>query len=600
MEQEYDPSNTDAIRNHYVIRVRGFISTSAGTFPTGTTGSMLAAIKARLESPRRPFLYTIDGSAVVSIPSGLDAKLGPKPLPARVTEVNSGLFAVECGVECWTVDCDNDCLERSPVLSLRWTQSESFDQNWYSKLKTNGLLIVRSDLLQCADNFRALATPGILPDYQRISSSYTLSHDGLELEFEFDDQEVDRLPPYPATKANGTYTVVVTRPGTIRHGTVVLTLEGPKGSSRRDLMVRAINMAYSKLQSDNISNPRAPIWSGQFDEDLYIPKVKVSITAMMTPLTGTHFLTAFGGAAVMPSVGRVQEKAWEDGLPGIAPPERKRLARLLTAAFRDPCACLTATRGLTSTGSPASPPPNFSIVDLVIKGVTTATSEASIVRGVISSAASSISQAIQDFAPYDTYILEAATSIITGAVHLPGTGTGPTGGISKVVSASGQKMQLTISWVAGRTGKPPQLPTFYPTDSNLVALSGDVVANDVHPSPDGADLVYLLAGYYTYAVLDPSKFRIVPGVAPFYGPPVQQGAELAAGFWTDSPIWDQLQQTAGNTNALIVGGVSPGTQPQTPPGYDSTVIAAASQIGSQLGRTGDPQQGSFYFPPIGP
>lgn len=283
----------------YTIRVRGFLAIGSSAFPllnTGPTSAVtLAAVKAALEVPRRALLYNIGPTAIVSVPIPPDAKLGPHPLPAIVTQPNTGAFLVECGCVVRLVDCPTDCPPpgyRSPVVSLRWTQTETFDQNWYSKLVTSGKLIVRSDLRTAADFYRPFCTPALLNDYQRLSSKYTLSPDGLELDFMFEDQEFDRLPPYGCTKASGTYTVVSERPGVTRVGSVKLALEGPKGADRKILLLRALQIGYSKLRADGYltliegSTKETPpiIWL-TVTEDLFTPRVEITMSALMTMIT---------------------------------------------------------------------------------------------------------------------------------------------------------------------------------------------------------------------------------------------------------------------------------------------------------------------------
>lgn len=610
MQQEYDPTDTDAIRNHYLLRIRGFVQPNVNVFASLATGTVLAQIKAHLLTPRRPLYYDIAGVPQIAIVVAPDAKLGPIPKSCEVTTVNSGFFLVDFTVECWTVNCDTDCNTPDPVLSLRWTQTETYDQNWNSHLKTKGLLIVRADLLQCADNFRPQTVPPILPDYQRQAASYTLSPDGLQLEFEYDDQEVDRLPPDPATKARGSYSVTVKHPGSIRHGTVDLALEGPKGVNRRTLMVRAIDMAYSKLQRDTFATRQAPVWSGQFDEDLFEPKVRVRITAMMSPIlkksfTGIVGALRFAGTtaadalrppapSVMPSVG-VDTLGLRSGRTGLTLPARKRLAGLLVAAFRDPCACVEDTVELTSTGSPPFPTPNSSITNPT--SGPSVPPPATITVGPVSL---NTSPTIIDTAPYNNYTIVIATHIITGAIQLPGTGVGSQGSVSKVVTASGPKMVVTTSWTASRTGAAPQKPTFYAPNSNMVALEGNIVAEDVTPSPDGADLIYSMAGYYVHAVLDPSKYQIAPGVAPFYGPDVQQGALNAGQYWSDLPVWYQENNTPAGEQPLVPGGVSAGAAPQPPTNYPNQAGSPGSGGTGTPGGGSDGGGGQYFVPPVGP
>src|ERR1700722_7370146 len=377
MTTERDPSATDVTWNKYTIRGEGFITADALGFSPANSSAALQFLKNSLQQPRRAFFYAQGATVIINIgnPLGpaIDAKLGPEPLPTVVHEVTSGQFRVETGVivrlaeGITETDHAGNAFPPNPVVSLRWSQTENFDEDWYSHLSTEGRLIVRSDLLQSADNFRPLATPPILPDYQRMRSKYTLSPDGLELAFNFEDTEKDRLPPFPATSASGRFVVVISKGG-LRTGAVSIKLTGQKGTSRRDLLVKATAMAYAKLRADGFQSTATPIIWGTFGEDLFIPSVDVQMQAMLSPvqkkggavapltLAGVNLARRAGivpspGPQIMPSVG-LDTFGLASNKNGIAPPERKRIAGLLTAAFSDPCACLLSDVSLSNAPVP--------------------------------------------------------------------------------------------------------------------------------------------------------------------------------------------------------------------------------------------------------
>lgn len=636
IEPWMDPTNSDQMGLKYTIRVVGFLSLSQITF-TNATGGLLAQIKERLEAVRKPLIYSINPDQMLTVPTGLDDNLGPIPLPCRVTEPTSGTFRVETGVVVYVTSCDSKCTSPGPlaaVISLRWTQSETFDQNWNSQVKTKGRLIVRSSLLKSPNDFRGLCTPGLLPDYQRLGAQYTLSPNGLELEFEFTDQEVKRLPPFPSLKATGVYVVNVEPPGVNRIGTVQLSLEGPKTTNTRDLMFRAIMMAYSKLSADNVllGRPTPAIWWGQFDEDLFNNRVTVRMSAKMAPLTGTNAVDGLplvpgrGGPglvplSVMPSAG-VETSGLRENVPGIAPPVRRRLAALLSAAFRDPCACAAAavippvmgasgepaafgagapvslpTTGTFQMASDPPPPDTFDYNPQIVNPVTAA--PVAVIQ-IASLEPYKSAQYITDLAPYDTYHIETRVTYDTGTVQLPGTGRGPDGVVSKFVSASGPLMQLETTWVAGRTGKPPVLPSFLSPNPNYVPLKGRVVASDVTPSPDGGDLVYLVAGYYLHGIKDPRKVRLAAPLAPFLGAQIATGAVQAEHYWSNKPVWDVLGGAPAGTNPFVAGGVVLGQDPAPPPGYnkDPVPLDQPPLNVPGNGQNGGGGGGAFFQPPV--
>jgi hypothetical protein len=351
MEQEFDSSGTDSVWNTYTIRVAGFVSTS-GTAFRGDTAVVLAQIKSTLESPRRGLEYKIGDQVIVSVGDGfgqqLDANLGPKPTKASVRHVCAGTFYVECGCVVRLFECEN---LRTPnrVVSLRWSQTESYDQDWVTTLATRGKLIVRTDLRASADFFRPLATPPVPTGFIRTRSQYTLNPNGVELDFEFDDVEQDRMPTAEATAVAGSFTVHVDR-GYFRKGEVEVTLRGPPGANRQNLAVRAIAVCYSKLGSEDPAPVagRFPfhLMSGSVTFNLVQPVVTARMNCILAPLPigpGPGALAAWfkNQGGITPGLAPGAWAVGVGGVPGvpfgIAPPTRKELAGLLTAAFRDPC-----------------------------------------------------------------------------------------------------------------------------------------------------------------------------------------------------------------------------------------------------------------------
>ena len=360
-EMEKDPSGADALWSKYTIRVRGFLTRVSGDPQSPTislvndTSSMLKLVKDKLAVPRRGMSYSVGGTTLVEIKAdvfglAMDAKYGPEPLPTKVYQVTSGCYMVETGCIVRTTNCGK-CHEfeeeNDPVVSLRWSQNESFSENWTSTYTTSGLLIVRTDFFQSADSFRRLCVPDLPKDYIRISSAYTLSADGTRLEFKHVDEERDRLPPAPATKASGTFSIKV-ESGSKRTGTVSVHLEGPAGTSRKLLMIRALEICYSKIDPEfispdpNVQNTTA-VYFGTFSENLFEPAVDVTMSALLSNViptgrysNGDGTSTQVKSPVMFTSVGQVPAGCAQ-GRNGIKPNDRKRIKSLLAQAFADPC-----------------------------------------------------------------------------------------------------------------------------------------------------------------------------------------------------------------------------------------------------------------------
>jgi hypothetical protein len=462
-------------------------------------------------------------------------------------------------------------------VSLRWSQTESFDQNWYATLVTQGKLIVRSDLGLTADTFRPLSTPPLLPDYRRKTSKYTLSPTGTELDFYFEDEEVDRLPPFAATTASGQFHIHLEK-GQKRTATCTVDLEGPKGASRKQLMIRAIAMCRSKLDGEVIIgvDGSAPLVWGIFKEDLFKVAVHVSLTAMVSPIRviggggiggGIAF---FGGVlpppdgipppAGFPSVGIPPAGVTSD-LPGIGGPTRKRLAALLAAGFRDPC-CDTPSGsggGLSSGLAPYNSDRDLESVP--------ATSNAQAIITVGTTLPSPTKITIKDTAPYETYMVETSVTFDHGRVHMPGTGVGAAGGVGAVLIGTGGMMKMMVAWVASRMGKPPILPAYFTDNANVIPLGGALTGKEIVTTADGNSVTHMTAGWYLYAVLNPALFQLANPVPPFYTEIIQNAA-----LQSNVNFQNIYQFTgASGSNPFVPGGSQNGGTPAKSPGLDGEI-----------------------------
>lgn len=574
---EKDPSGSDVLWYKYTVKVRGFISPSLGQFP-GVSGAdqshvMQAALQHHLQAPRRSLLYQIGNTTILEQDGGMDAHLGPFPVQVHVKAPVAGVYPVDFTVECRKSSCGDECDVGHPVVSLRWEQTESFGENWEATLTTSGLLICRSDLLLSADSFRPLCVPPVLPDYKRVQSSYTLSPDGTRLRFNFVDKEYDRLPPYPATKADGQFVVQVTN-GAKRVGNVRVKLEGQKGTSRSHLMLVAIYMAYAKLHKENARGnepfPNLPLMSGNFREGMTgeVPIVEVELTSLLPPLGGNTTAIQPGPDGIIPpkmirSIG-VETYGLSSDQPGIPHPIRKRVLGLVSNVFRDPCACQDGVADLIHVNE-------FGNSELRTEGRTT--EPATLTIG--STEEDLKTHADED--PYDYYECDTEWDWDEGNALLPGTGVGENGHVGKMVQLHGGRMFMYLIWVARRTGKPPVLPAYLSPDPNYEPMRANYTARHVEPNADNTQLVWTVCGYYKYGVVDPKKVDYAAPILPFY-------TELVAG------ASDVL---FANSKAVVKGGPST-ANPIDEPAKDVGEIVLASDVPGF-----EPQQPGFADLPQG-
>jgi hypothetical protein len=186
---------------------------------------------------------------------------------------------------------------------------------------------------------------------------------------------------------------------------------------------------------------------------------------------------------------------------------------------------------------------------------------------------------IVDDRPYDLYQVECQAVWDTGLVQLPATGVGPSPGVSAVVKAHGGMLKLITTWVVGRTGVPPVLPAFILGNQNLVPLRAVVVAQEVIPSADGADVCYMTAGFYEHAVLDPSRFSMVGATPPLYSSEVAGAASLGHTAWAD--FLYPATVVAPGANPFVLNGFGLNQAPTSPPGFSAPVPFITESAESQ-------------------
>ncbi|MCE9563183.1 MAG: hypothetical protein K8U57_14160 [Planctomycetes bacterium] len=565
IDTETDPSGSDRKWNRYEVKVRGiltsilpepvvppadeFTSPSQKQPPkqplsdmplelpdSGDSAAFMAKVKHMMMTPRLPLIYQVGDTKLLEVSNPPDAAFGPEPLSCEVRQVNAGgTWLVEWGGIVRLVDCDNNPLSQSPIVSLRWSQNEIFDENWYSRLVTSGKLIVRTDLFKVsADFLRPLTVPNVLNDYVRTESSYTLNPNGSELDFRFVDQEKNLMPPIRATKASGRFTIVCPKPGVNRVGQVDIRLEGPKGTSRNALMVIAMRIAFAKLEAEKFFGATRMIW-GTFREELWECVVEVSMQAMLREVKPKEDLDMMRSGGITPGC--------DPGRPGLSPPVRARILALLTAAFRDPCNPKgvdllsngkdAPTSAVTMNGGP--------VVSLVVADTKPDTGEPS----------------IKDEAPYESYLIDTTYAYDAGYAQLPGTGVGPKGGESCFVRRHGGLATMTVSWSASRIGFPPVLPKFASPNSNFQHMHMSLEIGGSEFAADAQNPTYKAAGTYHYGVKNPILVSAAAPIPPFLTDAAAPASKDTAGYFSDDIIWKFQGQGPCPWNEQLTVGQKP-------------------------------------------
>lgn len=256
--------------------------------------AIIKSLRSRLLAPRRTLLFIVNGIDLIPktfrdvaihgvsagnpdvIPDtefpfggdlnqnkqGVDSDNGPKPQSCNIVRVSDNMFWISYHIIAVFYESKKsrnlNNVIGSNVLYNRWKETLDVDSLQYTKRTRNGRLKIRSDGTGVvpADVMTTMAVVGVPSGFVRDSSSYTISPDGLTLDYSITDKEVFKNPPMPALEASGTYSEILGRVGAVRHGELQLRLKSSKNIRQSDLVHRCIVIAFAKLNSGGFSTRR--------------------------------------------------------------------------------------------------------------------------------------------------------------------------------------------------------------------------------------------------------------------------------------------------------------------------------------------------------
>lgn len=302
-EAIYDESNTDLECVKITIAGHCVLSQCPGRAPflPGAVGdpAATALAKTRLTSafmkPQQSISFTVNGTEMMPSSSTIDARNGPRPLRCNVISITEGAFLCDVAIESHWVetspagsDGDGNQLknEVGQILSHRWSETAKIDLNFYTTKTRTGKIVVSSAAYNSKkgiflDKLReTLITTSIEPGFVRLDSQYTVHPNGLEMRYSIVDQERFRLPPAPASDAEGDYTIttqMTNGPG--RFVTCRIKLTGPKKvqSNPGILMKAALGIALNQCRKAGGFFPTKV----DFHEQLYRNEVEVMVAGRL-------------------------------------------------------------------------------------------------------------------------------------------------------------------------------------------------------------------------------------------------------------------------------------------------------------------------------
>ena len=340
--ERFDIETQTIINQDYLSILLGdrYSSFAVGNTPV-TAPVVMLAVRELLMQPRKTLSFKVNGVEQIPVrqtgnQGTVDAQNGPKPQSCNIIQLTNWSFLLSYHITAhyWlrrssTFNSDRLGAENvpgNPVLYNRWSETVEIDPCDFSTRTREGKYVIRSDNTRgfTADDVRpSMAVLSCPNGFLRRSSRYTVSPDGLGIQYYLQDVEQFRMPPNPAFEADGDYTEMTTNNGALRYGTARIRLRGSNHQTQPFLVDRAVAICASKLLSNgaalNQGNQMNVSQFGLLKQavircEMFRNEVEVQITAMLAPRSRSRFGQV---ASVVYSNGNFQANIPVGGVGGV-------------------------------------------------------------------------------------------------------------------------------------------------------------------------------------------------------------------------------------------------------------------------------------------
>jgi hypothetical protein len=259
-EAIYDPSHTDYLYTRVQIGVKAvFNRGNQPATPGETPAQTMARVRKCLMTQNGVLLYQVGSDIIVQSPlngtASEDVKHGPFPIRCNILELTEATFIVEYVVETYIIECCSG--STVPYLSNRWEESDSINEDMFTKRTIKGRVIFRADKInskkfnngQSADSYRGLIGPPALPlqpNFTRVSMDFVVQADGLALDYTIVDEEKYVQPPDDCTRFEADHTTTTTK-GAVYSDVITVKVHGNALTSKSLLILRAAQIISGRL-----------------------------------------------------------------------------------------------------------------------------------------------------------------------------------------------------------------------------------------------------------------------------------------------------------------------------------------------------------------
>ena len=292
---EYDATGTDQLFVRTRLTLRGIVfhgqlrdatrpHIEAAGLPVPLGEHSPREIAAYLSQPRKPFrLYIKDDKGERTLfqvdpateqpqqhTTRTDVDRGPRPLAVNVVHVAKWgyelVFEIEFALQ-HRMNPSEIYQENGRAdwaLSNRWSVSESLDENFFMTRTYQGTIRLSQAVPDYQFAARWLAFPQLEPGFRRESCDYTVSADGLSVQYRITDRQEAHAPPWPCTRMEVSHSETLTKNGYYVQSACHVRLWGPPGVPKAMLLARLAQIFRARL-----------LWDGAFGKSAFLESLRI-------------------------------------------------------------------------------------------------------------------------------------------------------------------------------------------------------------------------------------------------------------------------------------------------------------------------------------
>jgi hypothetical protein len=578
---EHSPDGVDYLWNRWAIDVTCLFAPGATAATSGGqvfqynrlapvyADITLQSLKDILSVPRRPLVWFGDNAIVLQSPGEVDGIQntvdargdGPKVMGVSVYQiVGSRAFYVRWRGE----TCVSDCIPLSPLVSNRWSQSHSVDEDLYTTVLTEGVAIFRMDWIEAfniannvsvgADFFRDIILPPTPLNFKRADTSVQVNPIGNIVTWRVVDREqpinlgslANGNNPWGMTRFSGVYHQATVPAGGTGPGGITIT--GPMlrhslhatawGHSRTRKINLLSFLAQLAIEKLNIPVPGlAPLDKGglpviqgiEVAEPLAEKHMSIRVDAITPPVSGTKTrglgvitpLSPYGnqwlGVDDIQTIVQYEQYTGTNPNPAWDAGTRANYwGELFTQAIQQ--ACLNPYLPTQGQCFNAANTDRWSFVCGPLRDPLAASLESGTSLVGASTPYGTITHS-KVTTRRDTRSGKAASPTAGGASFDSQTGQVEATGAPAIMQLHAPMTTITVDWIVERLNAYPILPSQINNDPNYVAIGTPRIVNtDPYVFPDGDSAAYHVEGTYYYVLkeADQTNPALPQGTNPGY------------------------------------------------------------------------------------